>query len=167
MVAVVTYSYTHSVTYVTDNMLKSIKEIVIASGLDPDKLLNLWGVVSDGIETWLRDGDMIMITLEVYKPSNNELIQRWDIEVCYTDGDSGDGSFWFDTDQVDRAIRKSGVRPSEAKYDIILVTRPGSRVIRGWHSVDSRPTDHLVRQSLGRTIEANGLGARTLVWRSR
>ena len=35
MSTVATYSYTHSVTYVTDNILKSLKDIILLSGLDP------------------------------------------------------------------------------------------------------------------------------------
>ena len=164
MVEVVTYSYTHSVTYVTDNMLRSMKGIIIASGLNPDKFMNLWGVVSRGVETWLRDGDLTMMTLEIYNPNDNRLIRRWDIDVCYSDS-GGDGSFWFDPDQISRTIIKSGIPPRDVRYDILISTRPGSRVIDGWYSVPNRPTDHLTRQNLGRTIEANGLGARMSVWR--
>lgn len=36
MSTVATYSYTHSVTYVTDNILKSLKDIILLSGLDPE-----------------------------------------------------------------------------------------------------------------------------------
>lgn len=35
MSAVATYNYTHSVTYVTDNILKSLKDIIVLSGMDP------------------------------------------------------------------------------------------------------------------------------------
>lgn len=38
MSTVATYSYTHSVTYVTDNILKSLKDIILLSGLDPEHL---------------------------------------------------------------------------------------------------------------------------------
>ncbi|WP_232316730.1 hypothetical protein [Candidatus Burkholderia verschuerenii] len=33
MNSVATYSYTHSVTYVTDNLLRSLKDIIVNSGL--------------------------------------------------------------------------------------------------------------------------------------
>lgn len=42
MTAVAVYSYTHSVTYVADNILKSLKDIIRLSGLDPAKLVNSW-----------------------------------------------------------------------------------------------------------------------------
>ena len=42
MTTVSAYSYTHSVTYVADNVLKSLKDIIRLSGMDPTKLTNEW-----------------------------------------------------------------------------------------------------------------------------
>ena len=42
MTSVAVYSYTHSVTYVADNILKSFKDIIRLSGLDPTKLVEDW-----------------------------------------------------------------------------------------------------------------------------
>ncbi|HGA3328186.1 TPA: HORMA domain containing protein, partial [Pseudomonas aeruginosa] len=42
MSTVATYSYTHSVTYVTDNILKSLKDIILLSGLDPEHFADRW-----------------------------------------------------------------------------------------------------------------------------
>ena len=41
MTSVAVYSYTHSVTYVADNILKSFKDIIWLSGLDPTNLVGL------------------------------------------------------------------------------------------------------------------------------
>ena len=158
MKQVVTYTYAYSVAYVTNNMLKSMRRIVTAVGLDPSKFLNLWETYSQGIEMWLADGDMRSMTLEVYNPVTNILIQRWIMDVCYSDRD-GDGSFWVDTDQISRAIELQGIRPINADYIIYVGTRPGARVLNNWLPVQERSADHMVRQSLGRNIEANGLGA--------
>lgn len=45
MSAVAVYSYTQSVTYVADNILKSLKDIIRLSGLNPNKLVGEWGVL--------------------------------------------------------------------------------------------------------------------------
>ena len=42
MTSVAVNTYTHSVTYVADNILKSFKDIVRLSGLDPGKLVADW-----------------------------------------------------------------------------------------------------------------------------
>ena len=55
---VVVNTYTHSVTYVTDKMLMSLKEIIRCSGLSPEKLVADWRVLQDGIRTWLNSRDL-------------------------------------------------------------------------------------------------------------
>lgn len=155
---VVKYTYAYSVAYVTDNMLKSMKQVVTAIGLDPNKFLNLWETYSQGIEMWLADGDMKSMTLEVYNPIANTLIRRWDMDVRYSDLD-GDGSFfWSDTDRIARAIEDAGVSPIDAEYGILVGVRQGSRVINNWRSVQERSIDHMIRQGLGKNSETNGLG---------
>lgn len=155
---VATFTYAYSVAYVADNMLRSMKQIVTAIGLNPNKLLNLWETYSHGIEMWLADGDMRSITLEIYNPVTNILIQRWDTDVCYSKRD-GDGSFiWTDTDQIARAIEDAGVCPIDAEYSIYVGIRIGARVLNNWCSVEERSAEKMERKSLGSNIEAKGLG---------
>lgn len=54
MSAVSVYSYTHSVTYVTDNVLKSLKDIIRMSGLSPANLVNSWESKHRAIKTWIE-----------------------------------------------------------------------------------------------------------------
>ena len=158
MKRVVTYTYAYSVAYVTGNMLRSMRQIVTAIGLDPNKFLNLWETYSQGIGMWLADGDMRSMTLEIYNPVTNILIKRWIIDLRYSDLD-GDGSFsWTDTDQIARVIESNGVCPIDAEYIICVGTRPGARVLNNWCSVQERSADHMARQGLGQNIEANELG---------
>jgi hypothetical protein len=91
-------TYTHSVTYVTDKLLTSIKNIVRLSGLNPNKLVGEWETLERGISTWLSDEDLEKIYLEIYNPKTGKLVGRWDFEIFY--GFSGDGSFWQDPDAI-------------------------------------------------------------------
>lgn len=153
MKRVVTYTYAYSVAYLTDNMLRSMRQVVNAIGLNPNKFLSLWTTYSQGIEMWLADGDMRSMTLEVYNPVANILIKRWIMDVRYSDFD-GDGSFfWADTDRITRAIENTGICPIDAEYTIHVGTRPGARVLNDWCSVQERSADHVVRQGLGQNIE--------------
>ncbi|QJQ03427.1 HORMA domain containing protein [Herbaspirillum rubrisubalbicans Os34] len=165
MSSVATYNYTHSVTYVTDNILKSLKDIIAKSGMDPTKFINDWATNSLAIKTWLSTEHLKQVILEVYDPASNKLIIKWEISVVYNGTGSGDGSFWTDTDQLSYAIRKAGVVPSQAKYDLITLTKPGRPDVPGWGSVAFRSTDGMIKQSLGTTVEHNGLGAETAYWR--
>lgn len=165
MTTVITYSRTQSVTYVADNIVKSLKDIIRDSGLDPSKLVNDYDTYLRGIKTWLETGHLQAITLEIYLPTSDALVRRWDIEVRYNWA-SGDSSFWMDSGQIKFAIQKAGIAPSSAKYSIILNTKAGRPYVSGWGSCNYRSTEGLVRQSLGSTIEHNGLGASASYWRA-
>lgn len=164
MTGVFTYNRTHSVTYVADNILKSLKDIIRESGMDPTRFVNDTEVNMRGIKAWLESEHLERITLEIFNPATDGLIKRWDIEVRY-DWSSGDATFWTDTEQLKWAIKKAGVAPSTAKYDLIVRTKSGRPVVTGWSSCSYRSTDGMVRQSLGSTIEHSGLGASAAYWR--
>lgn len=164
MTAVITYSHTQSVTYVADNILRSLKDIIRLSGLDPLHLVDRHESNALAIRTWLGTEDLERVTLEIFNPDTDELVLRWDIEVAYS-WSSGDGSFWTDTDQLRFAIRKAGIAPENARYRLLLKTKPGCVDVPGWSDAQSRSTAGMVRQSLGSTIEHNGLGANASYWR--
>jgi len=164
MSAVAVYSYTQSVTYVADNILKSLKDIIRLSGLDPSKLIGDWDVLLRGVSAWIESKHLESVTLEIYNPKTDALITRWDIGVSYT-WDISAGTFWTDTDQLRYAIKKAGLVPSEASYRVVVSTKSGRPDVSGWNSCSFRSTTGMVRQSLGTTIEHNGLGANTAYWR--
>lgn len=164
MSSVAVYSYTHSVTYVADNILKSLKDIVRLSGLDPTKLVDGWESNMRALRTWLDSGDLQRVVLEIYDPETDALITRWDIDIVYT-WSAGDGSFWTDTEQLRYAIKKAGFAPSAASYRLVMDNKPGRPDVPGWSPTTYRSTEGMVRQSLGSTIEHSGLGGSTGYWR--
>lgn len=158
-------TYTHSVTFVTDKMLTSLKRIIIWSGLDPGKLLHDWAVLERGIRTWLQGQHLETVVLEVYKPSTQILLGRWDFDIEYGFGAGEDGEMWTDTDAIRFAIGKCGLNPAGCDYRIIVRTKPGRPDVLGWGSADFLSTDGFVRHSVGTTIGANPLASRTSYWR--
>lgn len=166
MTSVTVNTYTHSVTYVADNILKCLKDIVRLSGLDPSKLVDGWESNMLALRTWLDSGDLQRVILEIYDPRTDALITRWDIDIVYS-WSSGDGSFWTDTEQLKYAIRKSGVAPSAASYRLLMDNKPGRPAVPGWSSTTYRSTSGMVRQSLGATIEHSGLGGSAAYWRQK
>jgi len=153
-------TYIHSVVYVADNILKSLKDIILLSGLDPSAFAGDWDLHMRGIQTWLNTGHLETVNLEIYDPATDGLIFRWDIEISYG-WSGGDGNFWTDTDQLRYAIRKAGLAPSEARYRLLLTNKEGRPDVLGWGKATERSTDGMVRQSLGTTVEHCGLGAST------
>lgn len=164
MTTVSVNTYTHSVTYVADNMLKSFKDIIRLSGLDPTKFVEDWDVTMRGVKKWLETQHLERLDLEIYDPKTDALLFRWDMDVVYG-WSSGDGNFWVDTEQLKYAIRKAGLAPSEAKYRLLVRTKPGRPDVDGWDTVSARSTAGFSRQSLGTTVEHSGLGANTSYWR--
>lgn len=165
MSSVIAYSYTQSVTYVTDKILKSLKDIIVLSGLDPSAFVGKWESYSRAVRTWLESGHLEMVTLEIYHPTTGKLIKRWDISIVY--GAASDGSFWTDTDQLRYAIAKEGLLPGQVKYRLMLDNKPGYPAVDGWSTSDYLSTEGMVRQSLGGTVEHNGLGGQAAYWRTR
>lgn len=165
MSATVTYTRTHSVTYVTDNMLRSMLRIIKLSGLAPENYLGQLDSLSNAVVTWMEDGHLTGMVLEVCDPAGSRLIRRFDIKVEY-DEDTGRGIFWTDVDQLERAVQNAGVAPQRAKYRIVLETLPGRRHIHGWSRTTLRSTNGMVRQSLGVSIAGNGINASTEYWRA-
>ena len=54
MTSVVVNTYTHSVTYVAENILKSLKDIIRLSGLDPTNFIGEWESNLRATRTWLE-----------------------------------------------------------------------------------------------------------------
>ena len=64
-------TYTHSVTYVTGEMVRSLKQIIRLSGLNADLLMNSWVSLETGISAWLRSKHLKKVTLEIYHPKTD------------------------------------------------------------------------------------------------
>lgn len=163
--AVGVYTNVHSYTYVTNQLLNSIKRIVQLSGLDPAKMTGEWETLERGIRIWLGDGDLEEVHLEVYNKSTDKLVGRWDFEIFY--GQTGDGSFWQDPDDIKYHIRKVGLNPANCDYRIVTTTSEGRQNVTGWSSTSLRPTDGFIRQSIGTTIGAGSITTGASYWRPR
>jgi len=157
-------TYTHSVTYVTDNILRSLKLIILLSGLSPEKLTSDWVTLEKGIKIWLQEQCLEEVYLEVFDPRNGKLIGRWDFAIRY--GFAGDGQFRVDTDDIRYHIQKAGVWPSRCDYRIVVSNKPGRTDILGWSQTSLRSTDGLIKQSIGTTIDGSGLSTGTSYWRT-
>ncbi|TMQ07567.1 MAG: HORMA domain containing protein [Deltaproteobacteria bacterium] len=161
----VVYTFAHSVTYVTDNILKSLKDIILLSGLDPGVYSADRVSYERALATWLGGQWLTRVVLELYDPRTNALLRRWDIDVVYAW--NGDGMFFTDTDQLRYHIAKAGLAPSTARYRILMDTKSGRPDVAGWSSgATYRSTAGMVRQSLGSTVEHSGLGASAAYWRN-
>lgn len=161
--AVAVSTYAHSVTYVADNILLSLKEIIRESGLSPEKLVNDWAVLQRGLSRWLQTRHLQRVVLEVFDPKTAAFVGRWDFDVSYAV--QGDGTMWLNTQDVRYHILKSGRWPSACDYRIVVSTSPGRPEVDGWSATTLRSTAGFVRQSIGTTIDGSGIAAGAAYWR--
>lgn len=155
-------TYVHTVTYVTDKLLLSVKEIVRESGLNTAKMSRKWADLERAISTWITSRHLKQVQLEIFNPKTQMLVCRWDLEILY--GYGGDGSLWVDTDAVRYNIAKAGLIPSVCDYRITVTTARGAPAVEGWGSCTMYSTDGLSRYTIGTTIGGNGLGASISYW---
>ncbi len=162
---VITNTYAHTTTYITDKLLRSILFIIRESGLNPAKFAGDWDWMERGIKTWLGTRDLTRVVLEVFDPRNNNLLFRWDFDIVYDYGSNGDGGFWVDTDAIRHAIRKAGLWPSQCDYRLVASTKPGRPDVMGWSGTSLRSTAGFRRNNIGTTIGGVGAATTTAYWR--
>ena len=157
-------TYTHSVTYVTGEMVRSLKQIVRLSGLSVDLLMNSWVSLETAISVWIRSKHLQKVTLEIYNPKTDVLVTRWDFEITYSYGADDDGSLWADHEAIKFAIMKAGVIAATCRYEFKILA-PGGAAVAGWSKGSYRSTDGFLQHSLGTTIAGYSLGTGTTYWR--
>src|SRR6185295_12171368 len=123
--------YSYSITYVADQMLSSLKRIIIWIGLDPTNFVNSWSSTELAVSTWLRSRHLQTVELEIYNPRTNSYVGGWEFAIDYSYGSGDDGSMWVDTDAIRNAIIKCGVIPATCQYRILLQTAPGEPAVHG------------------------------------
>ena len=155
-------SYAYTVTHVTAKILHILTNIIRDIGLDPAKFTRSWAVYENGISAWLASRHLQRVTLEVYDPTTNNLLTRWDMDVVYSS--VGDGDLWYDAAAVRYAIAKAGLAPSSCLYDIKLNTLADRPYVAGWEDCAFRSTEGFNRYAVGATIGGNGLSTETAYW---
>jgi hypothetical protein len=156
---------TNTITYVTDQVMRSVKDIIGLVGLDPTSLD--WESTETALGAWLGSEHLQVVTLEIYSPRTDALVHRWDITIDYNHGTNADETFWNDLAATKYAIAKAGQVAKDCKYDIKVKNKPGHPDVAGWGSCSYRSTEGMVKQSVGTTIGSSSIGAQTDFWRKQ
>jgi len=162
-VSVNTFAFTAS--FITDKMLHSLQQLIRLSGLSPERLADDWDALEQGFKQWITDHHLTMVTLEVWRPSTNGLVGRWEFHIDYGYDSNGSGGMWVDTDAIRYAIGKAGTWPSICSYRVIATTLPGRAEVAGWSDTTFRSTAGFERHSIGTTMGAPGAGTGVAYWR--
>ena len=160
------YSYAHSVTYVAGQMLRSLKVIIVAIGLDPLKLTNQWDVIEGGLKVWMNSRHLERVRLEIYDPRTDDFVGGWDFTIDYGYG-TDEGEMWADVEQIRSAILKCGTFPSRCEYRILITNKQNYPDVAGWSTASARSTDGFVFQSTGTAVGSHSIGAESGYWRKK
>jgi hypothetical protein len=155
---------TYATTHVATNLVRSLKQLVVACDLDATKLLGEWQVLERGVATWLSSRHLQALTLEVHT-AGGTLVARFDFDIDYTYHPAGNGDLWIDPETVSYAVRKTGAIPASCSYDVLATTAPGRPAVAGWTNGTMRSTAHLERRSVGATVGGGDIGATLSYWK--
>lgn len=158
------YTSSHSVVYVTDQILSLIKDIINLLNLDVTDVISSRESHERAIKTWLQSQDLLSVIIEFFEPVTDKLVTRWQFEIDYGYG-GGDGAMWKDPNQVAFAVRKLGTISTKTKYNVILTTKNGRPDVLGWGPTTLRSTDGFVKQNVGTAIGTHEIGASASYWR--
>ena len=156
------YTYSHSVTYVTDQMLSSLKRIIVGLDLDTSKFVSDVPTLERGLKTWLETKHLEYAVLEIKNSSG--LVGRYDFNIDYSYSTS-DGNMWVNIDAIKYSLAKQGVKASECSYNIKVHLKDGYPAVSGWSSCEFLSTAGFIKQGLGTTIGTNSIGASANYWR--
>ena len=161
---VTTYTQTHSVTFLSDNLRNSLREVIRENGLSPEKLMQDWETIERGIRTWLTSGHLTRIVIEFYRSGSGEAAARWDFPVDYTS--SGvDDDMWLDKNYLRQLIAKSKRPTPDCTYRITMSTRSGAAHVDGFSDCTLLSTGQLVARQAGTIIATGHMTAGVTYWR--
>jgi hypothetical protein len=124
-----TFTLTHSIVFLSDNLRNTLREVIRENGLSPDKLMQDWEVIERGIQTWLRSGHLNNIVVEFYKPGASSVSARWEFPIGYA-GSGVDDDMWLDKSYLRQLIAKSARPASDCTYRVLLCTASWRRARR-------------------------------------
>lgn len=154
-------SHAHTTTYVATNLLRSLRQLLTAAGLDPSQFMSSWSMWEDGVAHWLSQRGLEDLVLEIYDPTDaiNDFRGRFDFTLDYSYG--GDGSLWVDPNTIAFTVKKNGSYPSSCRYRLVAITAPWATdpPTGTWISVSLRSTDGFTRHNVGTPVAGGSTAA--------
>ena len=126
VVNTLSFSRTHTATFVSDKMRNLLKTLILDYGLEPKLLVDAWSDwVHDAAREWMQTGDLVKFVIEFYRPGARTAAARWDFPIRYDGADID--QMWVDRDFLQGSIAKAPRPPAGCTYRVLLVHRPGAR----------------------------------------
>lgn len=160
----ITYTHTHSIVFLSDNLRNILREVIRENGLSPDNLMQDWAILEQGIRTWLQSGHLTDVVVEFYKPGTTVIAARWDFPVQYS-GSGVEDDMWRDGNYLRQLIAKAKRPTTDCVYRIILCTRIGAPPVAGFADCTFLSTSTLSPRQAGTVIATAQLMASATYWK--
>lgn len=158
------YARTHSITFLSDNLRNTLRDVIWEYGISPNKLMQDWATTERGIKAWLETGHLKSVVVEFFKPGSSVVSARWDFPAGY-EGSGADDDMWTDKAYLRQLIAKSA-RPSlDCVYRIMLSVKPGAPEVLGFSDSAFLSTGGLVARPAGTVIATRHMTASAVYWR--
>lgn len=159
-----TFSNTHNIVFLSDNLRNTLREVIRENGISPEKLMQDWETIERGIKAWLQSGHLNNIVVEFYKPGATVSSARWEFPIGYA-GTSIHDDMWLDKNYLRQLIAKSTRPTPDCVYRIILCTDPGRPSVMGFSSCSFLSTGTLSARQAGTVIATGNMTAAVTYWR--
>ncbi len=159
-----TFTQTHSIVFLSDNLRNTLREVIRENGISPDKLMQDWETIERGIKTWLTSGHLNNIVVEFFKPGASSASARWEFPIGYA-GAGVDDDMWLDKNYLRQLIAKSARPSPDCTYRIVLSTSPGSPTVSGFMDCSFMATGSLAARQAGTVIATGHMTAGVTYWK--
>ena len=159
-----TFSNTHNVVFLSDNLRNTLREVIRENGISPDKLMQDWETIERGIKAWLHSGHLNNIVVEFFKPGAIVSSARWEFPIGYA-GSGVHDDMWLDKNYLRQLIAKSARPTSDCTYRIILCTDATAPKVEGFTHCPFLSTGELAPRPAGTVIATGHVTAGATYWR--
>jgi Bacterial HORMA domain 2 len=159
-----TFTQTHSIVFLSDNLRNTLREVIRENGISPDRLMQDWTTIEDGIKTWLQSGHLNNIVVEFYRPGASTASARWEFPIGYAGSGVAD-DMWLDKNYLRQLIAKSARPSTDCSYRILLCTNPGRPYVAGFVDCSFLSTGNLAARQAGTVIATGYMTAAVTYWR--
>jgi hypothetical protein len=159
------FALTHNIVFLSDNLRNTLREVIRENGISsPDKLMQDWDTIEQGIKTWLRSGHLKNVIVEFFKPGASVASARWEFPIGYV-GTGVHDDMWLDKSYLRQLTAKSARPSPDCSYRVVLRTDPGEPFVLGFVDCSLLSTGSLAARQAGTVIATGHMTAAVTYWR--
>ena len=155
---------TRSVVFVCNEMIRILVETVRARGLPLDYLQRNHELFSASFRTWLAGRWLNHLTVEVYDPKNDRLVEKYILGVAYEPEAEGEEVFESSMNKLQSELtRLRDLRPG-CRYEVLVNLSKDAPDLPGWSKKQLRDASHLCQQDLGAMLNSLCCKVQMMIW---